>query len=139
MKHVGLELSLGSVWACKLGQSWETGQPPMRFQFTLCTLLREQAGMYALLLSRVRASHCPPASQGDLSPLRGTPRLGQSVYSSHHSLPREGLQLCNPRPLLCHPSGHRSRPDHFSSIPDQFCVALSHSLGCTGVFLPVSS
>ena len=34
---------------------------------------------------------------------------------------------------------HRSWPGHFFSPPTRLCVECSYSLGCTGVFLPVSS
>ena len=38
---------------------------------------------------------CPPTSQGGSSSLCLTPGLGQLIYSSHCSLPKEYLCLCN--------------------------------------------
>ena len=49
------------------------------------------------------------------------------------------MRLCPSVLPLQSPLGHRCWPDRFSSCPTQLHVDLSHTLGCTGVFLPVSN
>lgn len=74
-----------------------------------------------------------------LSPLGRTPGLGHSVSGSEPLFPRAGLHLWILPSTLYPLPWHRSRPDHFSSLPTLLRVDLYCSLGCTGVFLPVSS
>lgn len=80
--------------------------------------------MCALLTNGVQVSHSSPVSP--TSPLISqrysssqcqTPGLGCPICSSKRSLPREVLYLCNLLPLVSPVPGHKSWPNHFSSLP----------------------
>ena len=78
-----------------------------------------------------------PARGGSSPPAR-TPGLQHPTWDSLFT-PRDGsLPQCSPSSSKS-PLGHTCWPDRFSSCPSQLHVNLFHSLGCTGVFVPVSN
>ena len=124
--------------------SWETRQPRSSPVSALSVLPRGQASEHA-------AHHQSPAfPQPSCLPQRSSNQPRQLV--SPHRTPGPRRPVCGSRLSLpsvftfvfslsseSPPREHRSQPDRFPSLPAQLCVDLSHSLGCTGVLLPVSS
>ena len=55
--------------------------------------------------------------------------LGHLIFDSHCSLPRVGVCVISLF-LQVSSQGHRSRPDHSSSLPTSLHVYLSYSLSC---------
>ena len=100
-----------------LSSAWSLRPASGAGQLCLCTL-----GGQA---SRSPAVHPadPPAGQGLVS-LGRTPGLGHSVSGSEPLFPRAGLHVWILPFTLHRRSWHRSRPDHFSSLPPQVCVDL---------------
>ena len=94
------------LW-CALVQLWVTSELPPWFQSALSILLQEKHAHMCLFLSRVQTSQSPPvsptgppSSQGGSSSLCCIPGQGCPVCDLNHSLPREGVHLCNlPFPL----------------------------------------
>ena len=153
MENVNVELHLepsraGAIPRLRLeheprGSLGTLASPSCSFQFSFSSLFQEQASVHVFLKSGVQASHSPsvsptscPTSLWGSSSLCRTPGLVCPVSGWNHSLPGEDLCPCNLSFPLSPLPGHRSWPDTF--LPTGFHVDISYSLGCTGVFLPVS-
>ena len=99
-----------------------------------------------LLLSGVQASHSPPVRSSGLQLAKGaclacSQHQGwgtQYVAETTHSPGRVSICVISPF-LWVLSQGHGSWPDHFFFFPTWFHVELSCSLGCEGIFWPVSS
>ena len=125
---------------CILSQ--DASQPLTWFQPALSALPRKKTSESVLLISRVQIFHShfvsstnPPTNQRDLSFRCWTPAC---VAWTIHSPVRSFTHVI-PFFIWVSSQGHRSSYDWFSSFPTQLFVYLNYSLGCTGVFLPVSS
>lgn len=122
------------------GWMWETCPPLVG---SLCSAL-VASKRCALLPSWAQALHSlpicltgPPTRQGACLPLSDPRDREHNVWLKLLTC-QGGSRPCN---LPSVPSqGPRSQPDgHLSSLPTGFLVALSYSLGCPGIFPPVSS
>ena len=103
----------------------------------MITTQRRQGSQVSMRVARGSASWLSsPTSLWGSSSLCRTPGLVCPVSGWNHSLPWEDLCPCNLSFPLSPLPGHRSWPDTF--LPTGFHVDISYSLGCTGVFLPVS-
>ena len=98
------------------------------------------------LCAWVQASHSPPVSPSHLptSQVACLPHVGPQdwgVKSGALTVGHPGRVSAGViSPFHWAPlQEHRSGPDRFSSFPTWCHVDLPHSLGCTGIFLPVSS
>ena len=144
LKQAELEGSLGSGWDMSLGGSLgKLVSHSCRFSILSLLTALGASKCARLLRSGVQASHSPslnltspPISQRGSSSLSRNTELGCPVSGWNHSLPGEDLCPCNLSFPLSPLPGHRSWPDTF--LPTGFHVDISYSLGCTGVFLPVS-
>ena len=115
----------------KPGSHWcRVPSAPPQGKANMCSSWAEFRIPIALLL-------VPPALQparGLLSPMSDPRTEAQPAHSPGQ------VSTCVSSNFLWVPSqGHRSWPDCLFSLPMQFFVYLSYSLGCTGVFLQVSS
>lgn len=138
-----LEHSLSSGWNMRQVSC----RKPFTQHFSLnlpLTLLPEQARVHALLMSSLQASHSPAESptgpstqQGGSSSLYCIPGLeAQYMAQTTHSSGR--FSACVTSLFLWAPSaGYSSQTNYFSSL--LLYLYLSYNLGCTRIFLLVSS
>lgn len=122
----------------------ENHSPSISVSICPITLLPEQASVHALLMSSLQASHSPAESstgpstqQGGSSSLYCIPGLeAQYMAQTTHSSGR--FSACVTSLFLWAPSaGYSSQTNYFSSL--LLYLYLSYNLGCTRIFLLVSS
>ena len=127
---MGLEFSLSLGWHARWDACREPGKRWSSLQSCLSASPWGQANICRLLMREVQASHsspvtpkCPLTSQGGSNPTRPQDQSTRSVALTTHSPPVYSPFLTR----LC-----------FSTLTPLH-MDLSYSLGCRGVFLPVSS